>query len=56
MIGVRPGLVVAVELKTATGRVSPEQREWLDLWGANGAVVRSERELLDRLAAWGVLG
>ena len=33
---VRPPQVLAVELKTETGRVTPDQRRWLDLLAACG--------------------
>lgn len=35
----RPGRALFVELKTATGRVSPTQQQWLDLLAACGLEV-----------------
>ena len=46
VIGVREGLVVALELKTATGKVSQEQAEWLACWGERGRVCRGVGEVL----------
>ena len=36
----REGRVVAVEIKTATGKVKPSQAAWLASWQAETAVVR----------------
>lgn len=47
-----------VEVKTETGRVSPEQRQWLDAFSARGweaKVVHGLDELLDALVALGYL-
>lgn len=33
------GRMLAVEIKTPTGRVSPEQRAWHDAWRARGVLV-----------------
>ena len=52
LVAVRPGLVVACELKTATGRVSPRQAAWLACWGERGAVCRSEGEFVDAMRRW----
>ena len=52
LIAVRPGLVLAVELKTETGKVTPKQAAWLACWGDRGAVCRSVGELLDFVGRW----
>ena len=47
LIGCLDGRFIALEVKTAAGRASPEQRLWLDLVRRNGgfaAVVRSVEE------------
>lgn len=47
LIGCLNGRFVALEVKTAVGRASTEQRQWLDLVRRNGgfaAVVRSVEE------------
>jgi hypothetical protein len=47
LIGCLDGRFVALEVKTATGRVAPEQRQWLDLVRRHGGfacVVRSVEE------------
>ena len=47
LIGCLDGRFIALEVKTAAGRTSPEQRMWLDLVRRNGgfaAVVRSVDE------------
>lgn len=49
------GLVLAVELKTETGTLSPEQAAWLAAWGMRGRVCRSEGELLDFIREHGVV-
>jgi hypothetical protein len=46
VIGVRPGLVIAVELKSRTGRATEEQERWLECWGERGALCRSVEEVL----------
>jgi hypothetical protein len=53
VIGVRQGLVLAVELKSWSGKLRPEQEVWLSCWGAEGCVVRSTGELLDVLKTYG---
>lgn len=55
VIGIRPGLVVAVELKTAAGKVTPEQDAWLSCWGERGCLCRSVGEVLDFLRRWEVV-
>lgn len=47
LVGLLAGRFVALEIKTATGRVTPAQRAWLDLVSRSGgfaAVVRSVEE------------
>lgn len=36
----RGGVVICAELKTATGRLRPEQADWLDQLGAHGRLWR----------------
>ena len=51
-IGVGPGVVIAVELKTATGVVTPRQAAWLVCWGERGCVCRSLGEFLSFVGRW----
>lgn len=47
----------AIELKSATGRLSPEQKAWRDRFQAIGgkwALARSYQEVKDTLLLWGV--
>jgi len=49
LVGVLAGRFVALEIKTATGRVAPEQTQWLALvrrYGGFAAVVRSPEDAL----------
>lgn len=39
LVMLRGDRVIVAELKTATGRVEPDQRAWLDAWRAAGAEV-----------------
>lgn len=55
LIGVRHGMVLGVELKTATGKISVEQLVWLGCFGDLGSVCRSQGELLNFLESAGVL-
>ena len=55
LIGVRPGMVLGVELKTAKGKLSVEQLVWLGVFGDRGAVCRSQGELMEFLESAGVL-
>lgn len=54
LIAVRRDLVVAAELKTSSGRTTPDQAIWLVAWGDRGSVCRSEGELLSFLKRHGV--
>lgn len=58
LVGLVAGRFVALEIKTTTGRVSPEQVQWLALvrrYGGFAAVVRSVPEALAAIerARWG---
>lgn len=55
-IGVRPGVMIGIELKTATGRLGPGQAEWLECLGERGAVCRSMGEVIEFLRKWEVVG
>jgi len=55
VIGVRPDLVLGVELKTAKGRPSVEQLVWLGCFGDLGRVCRSQGEMMDFFGECGVL-
>lgn len=56
IIGLRAGLVVAIELKrpNGAGKLRPEQEVWLSAWGDRGAVCLSLEEVVARLRAWRV--
>lgn len=56
-IAIRPGLVVAIEVKTRakTSKTSPEQDAWIEAWGERGAVCRDIGEVRDALRRWGVV-
>lgn len=56
-IGVRDGLVIALELKRpdGKGKLSPEQIDWLACWGDRGAVACSQEQVLEHLRRWGVV-
>ena len=46
VIAAREGLVIAIELKSATGRATEEQERWLTAWGERGCLCRSAGEVL----------
>jgi len=54
IIAVRDDLVLAIELKSATGRLTKWQRFWLQAFGTRGCVCRSIDEVRDFLGKWGV--
>ena len=51
-IGVRPGLVIAVELKAPLGETTREQERWLAAWGEQGCVARSCGEMVEFVKRW----
>jgi len=55
-IAVRPGLVVAIELKrnVRAARTTPEQDTWLSAWADHGALCRTLDEVRTALSGWGV--
>lgn len=55
LIGVRRDLVLGVELKTAKGKTSAEQDDWLACFGDRGAVCRSVEDLYMFLGRHGVI-
>jgi len=57
VIGVRPDLVIGVELKRpdGTGRLRHEQETWLRAWGTRGCLATSLAEVLAHLRRWGVV-
>lgn len=53
MIGKNVAVFASAEVKTITGRMSPEQKNWLSVVNRNGGiaiVTRSEQETLDGIA------
>jgi hypothetical protein len=53
LVGCLAGRFVALEIKTATGRASQEQRQWLTLvrrYGGFAAIVRSVEEAREAIA------
>jgi len=57
MVGQQVAVFTSIEVKTATGRVKPEQQQWLDAVqaaGGIGGVARSVADALAILAADGV--
>ena len=51
LIGCLDGRFVALEVKTPTGRVSPDQRRWADLVRARGGFVATVRSVAEARAA-----
>lgn len=43
------GRMVAIEVKTPIGRVSPEQRAWHNAWGSRGVLVIVARSVQDAM-------
>lgn len=57
-LGGRPAVGAVLELKSETGRASPEQREWLAQFAARGwaaACTRGLDEAMSQLKEWGYL-
>jgi len=57
MVGQQVAVFTSIEVKTATGRIKPEQQQWLDAVqaaGGIGGVARSVADALAILAADGV--
>ena len=56
MVGQRVAVFTSIEVKTATGRMRPEQQQWLEVVQAAGGiagVARSVEDALQITAAWG---
>jgi hypothetical protein len=51
LIGCLNGRFVALEVKTATGRLAPDQRRWADLVRARGGYVATVRSVAEARAA-----
>lgn len=52
LIGIWRGWPLAIEVKTPTGVVSPEQRVWLEAWQRHGGqafIFRSVKEAIEEL-------
>ena len=49
MVGQRVAVFTSVEVKTPTGRVSPEQRQWLEAVQAAGGIAGVARSVEDAL-------
>ena len=49
MVGQRVAVFTSVEVKTATGRVSTEQRQWLEAVQAAGGIAGVARSVEDAL-------
>ena len=53
LVGILDGRFIALEIKTATGRASQEQRQWLTLvrrYGGFAAIVRSVEEAREAIS------
>ena len=46
LVGLRNGVNLLLEVKSATGKLTPEQQEWHAKWRGHVAVVRSIEEAL----------
>lgn len=51
LIGCLDGRFVALEVKTPTGRLAPDQRRWADLVRARGGFVATVRSVVEARAA-----
>ena len=51
LIGCLDGRFIGLEVKTLTGRVSPDQRRWADLVRARGGFVATVRSVAEARAA-----
>lgn len=51
LIGVCDGRFIALEIKSATGRLSPEQKRWAELVRSKGGFVAVVRSVDEALAA-----
>jgi hypothetical protein len=49
MVGQRIAVFTSIEVKTPTGRVSPEQRQWLEAVQAAGGIAGVARSVADAL-------
>ena len=49
MVGQQVAVFTSIEVKTATGRVSPEQRQWLDAVQTAGGIAGVARSVDDAL-------
>jgi hypothetical protein len=49
MVGQRVAVFTSIEVKTPTGRVSPEQRQWLEAVQAAGGIAGVARSVEDAL-------
>ena len=49
MVGQRVAVFTSIEVKTATGRVSPEQRQWLEAVQTAGGIAGVARSVDDAL-------
>jgi hypothetical protein len=47
MVGTQVAVFTSIEVKTATGRLRPEQRQWLDAVQAAGGVAGVARSVED---------
>ncbi len=54
ILGVWRGVPYGIEVKTATGRQSPEQRKWQSMWERAGGVYTVARSVDDALRAMGL--